>query len=53
LTDGINEAIKSGISFSAIEIRRNSWISVGKAESYTSVLKRSYDFAVKKELYSK
>jgi glucose-1-phosphate thymidylyltransferase len=53
LTDGINEAIKSGISFSAIEIRRNSWISVGKAESYASVLKRSYDFAVKKELHSK
>jgi len=52
LTDAINEAIKSGIDFSAIEISRDSWISVGKAESYKDVLDRSYDFAVKRELHS-
>jgi glucose-1-phosphate thymidylyltransferase len=48
LTDAIGNAIKSGIEFSAVEIAREYWISVGNAEDYRTVLKTTYNYSAKK-----
>ncbi len=48
LTRMIDKAIKVGIKFSAVEIPKEQWISVGRVEDYLSVLNRSYSFAREK-----
>lgn len=45
LTDAIAGAIASGKKFSAVEIPRSSWISVGLAEDYRLVLEATYRHA--------
>lgn len=47
LTEAIDNAIKAGIKFSAIEVPNDQWISVGRAETYISVLSKTYDNAKK------
>ncbi len=48
LTDAIAGAIRAGIRFGAIKIPRTSWVSVGVAEEYRSVLEATYHYSLEK-----
>ncbi|MCL5785942.1 MAG: sugar phosphate nucleotidyltransferase [Candidatus Thermoplasmatota archaeon] len=43
LTPAIDRCISSGKKFNAVEFSREDWISVGLAEEYVKILKRSLD----------
>ncbi|MEM0133919.1 MAG: sugar phosphate nucleotidyltransferase [Thermoplasmatales archaeon] len=47
LTDAIARCIDSGMIFSAVEVPRTSWVSVGIAEDYRHVLESTYRYATK------
>lgn len=47
LTDAIGDAIRSGIKFSAVEIPKDLWISVGTADDYRLVINETYKFATR------
>ena len=47
LTGAIDDAIRSGLKFGAIEIPSASWVSVGRAEDYRTVLEATYQHSKK------
>jgi len=49
LTPAISESIRTGNETEAVIVDQSMWISVGKAETYHEILKRSLDFALKRE----
>jgi glucose-1-phosphate thymidylyltransferase len=46
LTSAISDAIKSGIRFNAVEVPKESWVSVGLAKDYRLVLEATYRHAM-------
>ena len=47
LTEAIGSAIRSGIKFAAVEIPKESWVSVGVADDYRLVLESTYQYSMK------
>ncbi len=47
LTDAIDDAIKGGLKFGTIDVPSASWVSVGRAEDYRTVLEATYQHSKK------